>query len=296
MSDVQSDRSRPVNKPIRVKTGIVMVLFAAHVAVLLRWNFPWWSHLLAAVCYIGFIMWLIRRRLRYSKKYRLEYRAEEFVPFAGQWGKSLTKEGAAATVVQQLYENEYNKAVERYQNIYTAVWQNFSYMAILAAGILTFGKGQVDIAPLIAIAIAPLLFWYVATFVPLDHYGQQNGEYLKKMERALHGEQAGHFVGFRQADPPWHVNEAVHRFAILVGMCFATAFLTSVDNLSSVLPREEENAVVIRLSKAQVEVAPISQLDSIGRRLSSIESVILRDSTRRTQDTTGKTRTTTQRR
>lgn len=39
-----------------------------------------------------------------------------------------------------LFKLEYEQAAERYENIYKAIWQIFSYMGILAAGILTFGS------------------------------------------------------------------------------------------------------------------------------------------------------------
>jgi hypothetical protein len=38
-----------------------------------------------------------------------------------------------------LHKMEYELAAARYENIYRAIWQNFSYMAVLAGGILTFG-------------------------------------------------------------------------------------------------------------------------------------------------------------
>ena len=40
----------------------------------------------------------------------------------------------------ELFKLEYEQSAERYENIYKAIWQIFSYMGILAAGILTFGS------------------------------------------------------------------------------------------------------------------------------------------------------------
>src|SRR5687768_6985149 len=40
----------------------------------------------------------------------------------------------------ELKKLEYIRTGDRYENIYRAIWQNFSYMAVLAGGILTFAS------------------------------------------------------------------------------------------------------------------------------------------------------------
>src|SRR5436190_14389232 len=82
---------------------------------------------------------------------------------------------------------EYKLAAERYDNIYQAVWQNFSYMAILSGGIATFGvKDQGGLQPhLVALALTPLLFWFLASYLPLDHYGNETRERLAAIETEL---------------------------------------------------------------------------------------------------------------
>jgi hypothetical protein len=137
-----------------------------------------------------------------------------------------------------LFKNEYNKAADRYENIYKAVWQNFSYMALLSGGILTFGGRGVDRSLTIAIAAIPLIFWYFVTYIPMDHYGHQNRAYLDKMETALRSADglklgSGNFSGFLRTVPPWRVGPALHFSAALGGAIFWWAFLTGITHLTN---------------------------------------------------------------
>jgi hypothetical protein len=88
----------------------------------------------------------------------------------------------------ELYKLEYERCVMRYQELYQAVWTNFSYMAIIAGAILTFGGDRFDLAVLALLACAPLVFWYLATFEPLNKYGDQVLERLTWIERILNEE------------------------------------------------------------------------------------------------------------
>lgn len=45
----------------------------------------------------------------------------------------------------ELFKLEYQQAADRFENIYKAIWQIFSYMGVLAAGILTFGARNLSI-------------------------------------------------------------------------------------------------------------------------------------------------------
>jgi hypothetical protein len=66
---------------------------------------------------------------------------------------------------------EYETSTNRYNEIYKAVWQNFSYMAVLAGAVLTFGERAFGSTQAALLACVPLLIWYWATFEPLDRYG-----------------------------------------------------------------------------------------------------------------------------
>jgi hypothetical protein len=81
--------------------------------------------------------------------------------------------------------DEYKLAAERYNEIYKAVWQNFSYMALLSGAILTFGKDTAGPTAAALTACIPLLVWYWATFEPLNRYGTLVEHHLTVLEREL---------------------------------------------------------------------------------------------------------------
>jgi hypothetical protein len=84
-----------------------------------------------------------------------------------------------------IYKMEYEKAAQRYNDLYNAAWTNFSYMALVAGGLLTFG-GVRFVTPLTAfLACLPLLFWWIATFEPLNRYGDMVQKELGEIEKAL---------------------------------------------------------------------------------------------------------------
>jgi len=85
----------------------------------------------------------------------------------------------------QLYTLEYQKAAERYDNIYRSIWTIFSYMTAVAAGFLAFGKDKIDPDVLICIAAGPLLFWFWTTYLPLDRYGNEVIRRLGEIELIL---------------------------------------------------------------------------------------------------------------
>jgi hypothetical protein len=71
----------------------------------------------------------------------------------------------------QLYTLEYQKAADRYENIYRSIWTIFSYLAATAAGLLTFGSDRIEPHALVCVAASPLIFWFWTTSLPLDRYG-----------------------------------------------------------------------------------------------------------------------------
>jgi len=94
------------------------------------------------------------------------------------------KELSEETIIK-LFELDYSTAVKRYDDNFKSLWTNFSYMAILAGGILTFGKEQLAIDLLIALASIPLIFWFWATFLPLNKYGDLIARRIAEIEKAL---------------------------------------------------------------------------------------------------------------
>lgn len=85
----------------------------------------------------------------------------------------------------KLYELEYRIAAGRYENIYKAIWQNFSYMAALSAGILAFSSKALPLSTVVALSCIPLLFWFFATYLPMDHYARQARRRAAEIEEVL---------------------------------------------------------------------------------------------------------------
>jgi hypothetical protein len=98
----------------------------------------------------------------------------------------------------QLYTLEYQKAAERYDNIYRSIWTIFSYLTAVAAGFLAFGSDRIEPHALICFAATPLLFWFWTTYMPLDRYGNQVVNRLRELESLLNnrfGTDLKHFHG-----------------------------------------------------------------------------------------------------
>ncbi|MHC5761878.1 hypothetical protein, partial [Nostoc sp.] len=88
----------------------------------------------------------------------------------------------------ELFKLEYVQAAQRYENIYKAIWQIFSYMAALTAAILAFASRNIPLLLVILIAPFPLVFWFFAIYLPMDNYGQQSRTRLSDIETNLNQE------------------------------------------------------------------------------------------------------------
>lgn len=84
-----------------------------------------------------------------------------------------------------LYKMEYERAVERYNNLYNSAWTNFSYMVLVAGGIATFGGERFVTSLTLFLACLPLFFWWAATFVPLNRYGDDVEKRITEIEDSL---------------------------------------------------------------------------------------------------------------
>jgi hypothetical protein len=80
---------------------------------------------------------------------------------------------------------EYKVVAERYENIYKAIWQHFSYMAALAAGIVAFGSQALPSTIVPLAASAPLLFWFYASYLTMDHYARSARRRAADIEIAI---------------------------------------------------------------------------------------------------------------
>lgn len=96
--------------------------------------------------------------------------------------------GAPANLAYDAYKQEYQLAAERYENIYKAVWQIFSYLSVVAGALLTFGGDHFQQNFLLSLASGVLLFWFFSTYWPLDRYGNRCLDRLEEIEGAINGE------------------------------------------------------------------------------------------------------------
>ena len=127
-----------------------------------------------------------------------------------------------------LLKLEYDKGADRYENIYKAVWQHFSYMAVVSAGILTFMANKYAPGTVVSLVCLPLLFWVIATFVPMDNYGEDTRDRMAEIEGqindlyfpAIGDPQIVHYSSFRS--PPrglwhiWRVKYVVRLFGVVL--------------------------------------------------------------------------------
>lgn len=155
----------------------------------------------------------------------------------------------------EIIKLEYEQAAQRFENIYKAIWQIFSYMAALTAAIFAFGASNFPLPAVVLIAPLPLLFWWLAIFIPMDFYGRQARTRLSGIEDKINDTflkgneiQLAHYKNFNNVQnqsrpeksrwdligffidriifsetqkwskskyPEWRVSEAVTTFALL---------------------------------------------------------------------------------
>lgn len=102
--------------------------------------------------------------------------------------KASSEAGSGAEsnqVAIDLYKMEYERAAQRYDDLYKAAWTNFSYLALVSGAILTFGSNRFMPELSVFFATLPLLFWWRASFEPLNRYGDQVIDRLKSIEEIL---------------------------------------------------------------------------------------------------------------
>ena len=216
-----------------------------------------------------------------------------------------------------LFKLEYEQAAERYENIYKAIWQIFSYMSILAAGILTFGsrRSSLPIQVTAFIALIPLVFWFLAIYIPMNRYGEDQGKHLADMENGINDItkdfknpcwQLKHYKIFdarkKKLDSakinstpqeenvdclkekfPWGVTYAVWVFGVVVCLLWIILLFVAIPYFNNLFQLQERSSEQIELKLESVQVSiqdPQLQklqnkLDSLSQQINSIESLIL---------------------
>ena len=147
-----------------------------------------------------------------------------------------------------LFKLEYEQAAQRYENVYRAIWQIFQYMAVLSAGIITFAsKSKISdsnessnfpIQVIVFISLTPLVFWFFATYIPMDEYGKNALEHLKKIETKFNEKfqeldvwEISHYKNFRRySKPPWRVRNIIIVFGVTISVSWIVSMILTLKN------------------------------------------------------------------
>ena len=130
--------------------------------------------------------------------------------------------GAAPIPALEAYKLEYARAAVRYENIYKAVWQIFSYLSAVTGALLTFGGDHFQQNLLWVLASLPIFFWYLSTYLPMTRYGDLCLARLVEIEGAL-GHASGvpirHYTQFQQGRSQGiRVRGTVHVLGFVLGL------------------------------------------------------------------------------
>lgn len=83
---------------------------------------------------------------------------------------------------------EYASCRTRYEDIYKAIWTQFNYFVVAVGALLAFGKDSFGVDVIVLLACIPLLFWFWATFEPLNRYADQAADRAKAIELTFNWE------------------------------------------------------------------------------------------------------------
>jgi hypothetical protein len=140
--------------------------------------------------------------------------------------------GAPPNPALEAYKLEYQLAASRYENIYEALWQIFSYLSAVTGALLAFGGDRFQSNFLWVLASLPLLFWYLSTYLPLNHYGDLCLTRLVGIEKDINDLSTSnlrHYKDYR--DHPMkglRVRYIVHVLGFVLALVFAVNGIRSV--------------------------------------------------------------------
>ena len=197
----------------------------------------------------------------------------------------------------EAFKVEYQKAADRYDNIYKAIWTNFSYMAIVAGGILTFGKDKLGIYMAGFLAFVPLIFWWLASFEPMNRYGDRVVDRLADIEKRIntllgfptddHAEGLRHFINYKVRNGD-SIIAKVNRVRYMVRAFFIPFFVIMIIlgyNAYYASPPQRIDAITATLQGNRLEV------NVTGRDLTQVKDLLqLKDVKMTTTDLQGNSR------
>jgi hypothetical protein len=168
-----------------------------------------------------------------------------------------------------LYKMEYKLAAERYENIFKAIWQNFSYMSAISGAVLAFGGDhlRLQLHFLWFIVCLPLVFWYWATYEPLNRYGDEAEERLKALEdefNKLGDVRMRHFKEFESRKVAEGLSGWL-RVRYIVRIFFIPLTLLFLSQANSVAKAWCNGEALVRESRSQISVVtiPLEELQKL---------------------------------
>lgn len=192
----------------------------------------------------------------------------------------------------EIFKLEYEQAAQRYENIYKAIWQIFSYMTALAAAIVAFGANTLPSLAVVLIAPIPLLFWLLAIYIPMDFYGNQSRERLARIENEMNTEflkyskiKLDHYKGFSQQRPQlkslirWRVRSAILTFTIVAALTWIFSLFVTFTNSSQLKSKSSrmeiklEPPVQVQTQAPQLQRIQ-SEIELLSKKLDSMESLL----------------------
>jgi hypothetical protein len=140
--------------------------------------------------------------------------------------------GAPPNPAFEAYKLEYELAAARYENIYKALWQIFSYLSAVTGALLTFGGDHFQQNLLWVLASLPLVFWYLSTYLPMSRYGDLCLTRLAGIEAdisALSASNIRHYRDFvANRSGGLRVRGTVHILGFVLGLIFVVNGYKSV--------------------------------------------------------------------
>lgn len=155
--------------------------------------------------------------------------------------------GVPSNPALEAFKLEYQLAAARYENIYKALWQIFSYLAAVSGALLTFGGDHFQQNLLWVLASLPLFFWYLSTYLPMNYYGDLCLMRLVAVEADIYRESGAdikHYAHFSDnRSKGLRVRHIVHVFCIALGLILAVNGCKAVRACRNGVPLFREKSV-----------------------------------------------------
>lgn len=171
----------------------------------------------------------------------------------------------------ELYKLEYERAAIRYEDIYKALWQIFSYLSAVTAALLAFGMDRFQPNLFWSLVCTPLLFWFWATYWPLNKYGDLCLDRLVEAEKLLNQNyrtKLAHYTNFKsRRSEGLRVRYVVYFSFVVLHLIFLTNGCKAVSAWRAGAPMVRERASDLKIVTVDTEELKklIESTESISR-------------------------------